>query len=537
MHTPQILTARQAAELLRDGDVVSVNSSSGLGCPDAVLAGIGERFDETHTPTRLTSIHPLAAGDMWGIKGIDHLAKPGLLARVIAGSYPSGPSSAEPPQIWQMIERNELQAYNFPAGVIFGLHRAGAAKQPGLLTKVGLDVFADPRWSGGRMNDATPAGFVRHTECNGEDWLFYDAIVPDVAIIRATTADTTGNLTFEEEASPLGALDLAYSAHNNGGIVIAQVKYIAEAGSLNPRDVLVPGILVDAIVAAPDQLQTTQTEYDPAISGGMRRPLTSLEPIPFGIEKIMARRAATELRSGEIANLGFGVSALVPHILVEEGLPSAISWVIEQGAIGGVPLLDFVFGVAQNPDAIMASADQFTLLQGGGFQHCLMSFLEIDRHGSVNVHSLPKRRHVTAGVGGFADITSSAPAIIFVGSFTAGRRDIAVDDGALRIESDGPYTKFVNEVDSPTFSGPRALATGQHVLYVTERAVLELRPEGLTVIEIAPGVDLEHDVLAKADFPLLVDDDLRIMDSALFRPDPVGLSLAPLAAHPRIQAL
>ncbi|MFC9840583.1 acyl CoA:acetate/3-ketoacid CoA transferase [Rhodococcus sp. NPDC127530] len=537
MHTPRVLSARHAADLVQDGDIVTVSSSSGLGCPDAVLGGLGQRYEETQSPKNLTSVHPIAAGDMWGIKGIDHIARPGLLSRVVAGSYPSGPSSAEPPRIWQMIENNEIEAYNLPSGVLYQLHRAAAAKQPGVLTKVGLDTFVDPRISAGRMNTVTPDAFVRVHEFDGQEWLFYDALIPNVAIIRATTADTHGNLTFEEEASPLGALDLAYAAHNNGGIVIAQVKYLADGGSLSPQAVQVPGILVDALVLAPDQLQTTQTQYDPAISGELRRPLSTLAPVPFTLEKIMARRAAAELQSGEIANVGFGVSALVPHVLVEEGLANAVSWVIEQGPVGGVPLLDFVFGVAQNPDAIMQSSDQFTLLQGGGFEHTLLSFLEIDQHGNVNVHSLPKRRHVTAGVGGFADITSAAPSIVFVGSFTAGRRDIGIEGGALQIRADGPHTKFVKEVDSPTFSGKRALANGQKVLYVTERAVLELRPEGLTVIEIAPGVDLQRDILDKSEFDLLVDPDMKTMAPELFSPHVQGLTLTPLPAHPRMQAL
>lgn len=537
MHTPRILTARQAADLIHDGDTITVSSSSGLGCPDAVLAGIGTRFDETRSPAGITSVHSIAAGDMWGIKGIDHLARPGLLRRVVAGSYPSGPSSAEPPAIWQMIENNEVEAYNFPSGILFQLHRAAAAKQPGVLSQVGIDTFVDPRVGAGRMNTITPDAYVRVQEIDDQEWLFYEALVPDVAVIRATTADTHGNLTFEEEASPLGALDLAYAAHNNGGVVIAQVKYLAEGGSLAPQAVRVPGILVDAIVVVPDQLQTTQTPYDPAISGELRRPLSTLDPVPFSLEKIMARRAAAELRSGEIANIGFGVSALVPHVLVEEGLPQAVSWVIEQGAVGGVPLLDFVFGVSQNPDAIMQSSDQFTLLQGGGFEHSLLSFLEIDRHGNVNVHSLPKRRHVTAGLGGFVDITTGAPSIVFVGSFTAGRRDIGIGNGRLDIRADGPHTKLVADVDSPTFSGRRAIEKGQRVLYVTERAVLELRPAGITVVEIAPGVDLQRDVLDRSEFELLVDPDLRTMASGLFSPDRMGLILDLQPAHSRIRAL
>ncbi|PPF77509.1 acyl CoA:acetate/3-ketoacid CoA transferase [Subtercola sp. Z020] len=520
-----ILTPREAADLVSDEDTVSVSSSSGLGCPDATLAGIGLRFAETGSPRNITSVHPIAAGDTSGITGVDHLAEPGLLRRIIAGSLPSGPSSITPPKIWAMVEENRVEAFNLPSGVIYQMHRAGAARQPGVLTTVGLDTFVDPRRQGARMNDTTPHDLIEVTERRGEEWLFFEALRPDVAIIRATTADEGGNLSFEEEASPLGALDLAYAAHNNGGLVIAQVKRLASAGSIPPQSVRVPGILVDAIVVVPDQMQTTNTFYDPAISGQLRRPLSALEAPAFSLEKIMARRAALELRDGEIVNLGFGVSALVPHILLEEGHADAVSWVIEQGAVGGIPLLDFVFGVAQNPDAIMPSSDQFTLLQGAGFDRTLLSFLEIDQEGSVNVHYLPGRRHVTAGVGGFADITSAARNIVFVGSLTAGRRDIAITDGRLDIRRDGPHTKLVNKVQQVTFSGRRALETGQRVTYITERAVLELRPSGLTVVEVAPGANLERDVLDRSEFPLAVAPDLRQMDARLFRPGPLGLEL------------
>jgi len=534
MSPTPVLTARQAADLIDDGDVVTVSSSSALNCPDAVLRGIGERFEETRTPRGLTTIHPIAAGDMYGVKGVDHVARPGLLARVVAGSYPSGPSSAEPPAIWSMIENGEVEAYNLPSGVLFQMHRAVAAHQPGVFTHVGMGTFIDPRQDGGRMNETTPRDIVELREVDGVEYLFYRAIVPDVAIVRATTADEHGNLTFEDEGSPLGALDQAYAARNNGGIVIAQVKRLASAGSLDPQQVRVPGILVDAIVVDPDQTQTTATVYDPAISGRLRRPLSGLPPVAHGLEKVIARRAARELATGETVNLGFGVSALVPHVLLEEGHAGSVSWVLEQGAVGGVPLLDFAFGCSQNPDAIMQSVDQFTLLQGGGFGHSLLSFLQIDRFGNVNVHHLQRRRHVTAGVGGFADITASAPRIVFMGSFTAGRRDIGLTGAGLEIRDDGPYTKLVQDVSSVTFNGRQALERGQQVLYVTERCVIELRPEGLTVVEVAPGVDLEQDVLARSDVPLLVADDVRAMDPALFAPGPIGLDLRPACRHPRL---
>jgi acyl CoA:acetate/3-ketoacid CoA transferase len=520
-----VISPTEAGALIPDDAVVTVSSSSGLGCPDTVLRGIGERFAATGSPARLTTIHPIAAGDMSGIKGIDHLVQPGLLRRVLAGSYPSGPSSMEPPLIWQAIERDEVEAYNLPSGVLFQMHRAGAAGQPGVFTHVGLDTFVDPRHQGGRMNDCTDTDVVRVEELDGAEWLFYPAVRPDVAVIRASTADEYGNLTYEDEGSALGALDQAYATHNNGGLVIAQVRRLAAGGSLRPQDVRVPGILVDAVVVDAHQLQTTGTEYDPALSGEIRRPITTLEPTPWSLEKVIARRAAHEIRPGEIVNLGFGISALVPRILVEEGLADQVTWVIEQGAVGGVPLTDFAFGCAMNPHALMQSADQFTLLQGAGFDRAMLSFLEIDEEGSVNVHALPDRRHVTAGVGGFADITSRARAITFGGNFTAGRRDVGVEDGRLVIRSDGRLPKLVKRVTEVTFSGRRARAQGQQVQYVTERCVLELRDDGVTVVEVAPGVDLQRDILDRAAFPLLVASDVAPMDARLFDPDPLGLRL------------
>jgi propionate CoA-transferase len=523
-----VLSSLEAGALIADGAIVTVSSSSGLGCPDAVLCGIGERFAATGSPSGITTVHPIAAGDMSGMRGIDHLVRPGLLRRVVAGSYPSGRSTQQPPLIWQAIENDEIEAYNLPSGVLFQMHRAGAAAQPGVFTQVGLDTFIDPRRGGGRMNARTTEQLVRVERLDGEEWLFYPALRPDVAVIRASTADEWGNLTYEDEGSMLGALDQAYAAHNHGGIVIAQVRRLAAGGTLAPRDVRVPGILVDAIVIDAHQWQTTDTPYDPALSGELRRPLSAVEPVGWSVEKVIARRAALELRAGEIVNLGFGISALIPQILVEEGLGDEVTWVIEQGAVGGIPLTDFAFGCAVNPQALMPSIDQFTLLQGGGFDHAMVSFLEIDRLGNVNVHYLPGRRHVTAGVGGFADITSRAPSIVFSGAFTAGQRDISITDGRLVIRTDGSHPKCVSEVQEVSFSGPRALALGQSVLYVTDRCVMELRAEGVTVTEIAPGVDLQADVLAKADFELRVAEDLREMEARLFRAEPLRLALGPV---------
>jgi propionate CoA-transferase len=524
----KIISAERAAELIPDGAIVTVSSSSGLGCPDAVLAAIGARFDRSGSPRQITTLHPIAAGDMYGIKGIDHLAKPGLLKTIVAGSYPSGPSTAEPPLIWQMIGANTVAAYNIPSGILFDMHRDAAAKRPGVFTKVGLDTFVDPERQGCAMNAAAAEPVVKKVSLEGEEWLFFKAIIPQVAIIRATTADERGNLTYEHEGAYLGSLDQALAVRNNGGIVIAQVKRVAKAGTLKPHDVFVPGILVDHIVVAPDQMQTTQTAYDPAISGEIFRPLDSFRVPPFDVPKVIARRVAMELRHGTAVNLGFGISANVPRILLEEGLHGAVTWVIEQGAVGGVPLLDFQFGCASNAEAIVPSPYQFTYFQGGGFDCSLLSFLQIDRFGSVNVSKLSARPHVTAGAGGFVDITSSAKKIVFSGTFNAGAK-LAVENAAIRIDKEGKVKKLVPEVEHVSFSGRRAVAQGQEITYVTERCVMKLTPDGVMVTEIAPGIDLERDVLAQSDFPLIVANDLTVSPDRLYRPEPIGLALGAAA--------
>lgn len=518
-------TAEFAARAIPDNATIAVNSSSGLCCPDAVLAAIGERFERDGAPRNLTTIHPIAAGDMFGTKGVDHIARTGLLSRIIGGSYPSGPSNAEPPLIWQMITADQIEAYNIPSGIVFDILREAAGKRPGVLTKVGLDTFVDPDREGGAMNAAAAKNpIVRHMQFEGEDWLYFPAIAPDVAIIRATTADENGNLSFEQEGAYLGAMEMALAAHNNGGTVIAQVKRVAAAGSIRPHDVHVPGILVDIVVEAPDQLQTTATPYDPAISGEVTRALSSFSNAEFNVGKVIARRVAQELHAGWAVNIGFGISANVPRILVEEDLHGAVTWVIEQGAVGGIPLLDFKFGCSANAEAFVPSPHQFCYFQAAGFDASLLSFLEVGRDGSVNVSRLPAIPHRTAGAGGFVDITARARKIVFSGNFNAGAR-MCVVDGQLRIDREGKTAKFVEEVNQVSFSGKRAQQQNQDVTYVTERCVIRLIEGRLVVTEIAPGLDLKRDVLDQTAGTLAVSDDLKIMEGALFRPEPFGLQL------------
>ena len=522
---PKIVSASEAARHIADGSVVAVNSSSGLNCPDAILAAMGERFDCEKAPRNLTMIHPIAAGDMFGIKGINHIAREGLIGRVIAGSYPSGPSTSEPPLIWQMITGNTIPAYNVPSGIVFDMMREAAAKRPGVITKVGLETFVDPANEGCAMNEkAAAAPIVKKITFENDEWLYFPVITPNVSIIRGSTCDRRGNMTFGQEGAYLGAMELALAARNTGGIVIAQVRKVVENDTLKPHDVRVPGILVDYIVEVPDQWQTTQTPYDPTISGEETRPLESFDLMEFGTGKVIARRVAQELQQGWAVNLGFGVSANVPRIFIEEGLHGQCTWVIEQGAVGGVPLLEFQFGCSSNAEAFVPSAYQFTYFQAAGFDCSLLSFLQIDADGSVNVSKLAARPHVTAGAGGFVDITTRAKRIIYSGFFNAGAK-MDIVDGKLRIDKEGKVKKLVNTLDQISFSGKRGKRQKQDVTYVTERCVLKLTDEGIMVTEIAPGVDLQTDILEQSEFPLLVSPNLKTMDANLFAPEKMGLKL------------
>ncbi|MDO5606488.1 MAG: CoA-transferase [Paracoccus sp. (in: a-proteobacteria)] len=518
----KLVSAADAAARIPDGAVVTVSSSSALGCPDLVLRAIGERFRAEGHPRDLTTLHPIAAGDMYGVRGIDHIAQDGLLTRVIAGSYPSGPSSLPMPEIWRMVVEDRVAAYNVPSGIMFDMHRDVAARRPGVLTQIGLETFVDPLREGCAMNArAAGAPIVSRVEFGGTTWLHFPNIVPQVCILRATTADEHGNLTYEHEGAYLGGLDQAIATRNHGGLIIAQVRRVTARGSLRPHDVRVPGHLVDLIVIDPDQKQTTETPHDPAISGEIIRPWSSFSLAEHGVEKVIARRAAMELRAGMSANLGFGISAMVPRILLEEGHPQAVTWVIEQGAVGGMPLTGFAFGCASNADAFMPSPNQFSYFQGGGFDMSFLSFLEVDAEGNVNVSKLGKKPYLTAGCGGFVDITANARKIVFSGWFEAGA-EIGLSAQGLHVARPGKFTKFVPEVEHVTFSGRRARELGQDVIYVTERCVIRLTAEGLIATEIMPGIDPERDIVAASGGRVQIAPQAEVMPLALLRDGPMG---------------
>jgi acyl CoA:acetate/3-ketoacid CoA transferase len=519
-----ILTTDEAARLIPNGATVTISSSAAQLVPDKVLAGIEARFQAAGEPTDLTVVFPLAVGDSFGTIGLDRLAYPGLLKRLIGGSYVNGPASKPSPKIYSMIHAEQVEAYNFPLGPLLHLHRDIAAKKPGVISKIGLGTFVDPRDQGGRMNQTTPPDLVEVVHLLGEEWLLYRAFPIDVAIIRGTTADTHGNMTLEHEGTFMGVLPQAMAARNCGGKVIAQVKRVVAAGTLHPQMVKVPGILVDAIVVDPEQRQNTGITYDPAISGEIRTAQLPIEPAPLGPEKIIARRALMQIQPDDTVNLGFGISSLVPTIAFEESVYNLLDFTVEQGSISGLPLTGFAFGASHNPEAIIDSAAQFDLIDGGGVRVGCLAFAEVDGAGNANVSRLAAQPHVLAGAGGFIDLSQGLRKIIYCGTLTAGGLEVRAEAGRLRVVQDGRFQKFVTRTQHVTFNGRRAAEAGQEIWYITERCVFRLAKDGLVLVEVAPGVDVDADIRAKVGFPLQVADDCRPMDARLFRPEPMGLA-------------
>jgi acyl CoA:acetate/3-ketoacid CoA transferase len=519
-----ILTPDEAARLVPSGATVTVSSSAAQLVPEKVLEGLGARFLETGEPKGLTMVFPVAVGDSFGTVGMDRLAHPGMLKRLIGGSYANGPASKPAPKIYAMILNDEIEAYNFPLGVLMHLHRDIAAKKPGVITKIGLGTFVDPRDRGGRMNRVTPPDHVEVIQLKGEEWLLYASFPLDVALIRGTTADTSGNITTEHEGVCLAIQAQATAAHNCGGKVIAQVKRVVQAGTLDPQKIKVPGILVDAIVVDPDQRMNTGITYDPAISGEIRSAAFPVEPVALGPEKVIARRALLQIRPGEIVNLGFGISSLTPTMAFEEGVFDRLNFTVEQGAINGLPLTGFAFGASHNPEAIIDSPSQFDLIDGGGVDAGCLAFAEVDGSGNVNVSRLKAQPHVLAGAGGFINIAMATRKLIYCGTLMAGGLDVRIEDGRVRIAQEGKFQKFVGRVQDVTFNGRQGAEQGQEVWYVTERGVFRLDREGLLLVEVAPGVDLDRDIRAKVGFPLRVAPECREMDARIFRPEPMGLA-------------
>ncbi|OAI30472.1 acyl CoA:acetate/3-ketoacid CoA transferase [Methylosinus sp. R-45379] len=511
----KVITADEAIALISENDVLTTTGFVQSCIPEALHAALEKRFVETGGPSGLTLIMTAGAGDSKGL-GTGRLHHEGLLRRVIAGNF------GRMPKVAQAAAENKILGYNLPQGVISQLYRACAAGQPGLFSKVGLYTYVDPRFGGGRVNEVTTEEIVKHVVIDEEEWLFYTATKIDVAFIRGTSADPSGNISMEKEALTLDVLAQAMAAHNNGGIVIAQVERIVEAGSIRPKDVKVPGILVDCVVVA-DQPELHRMNYgimyNPALAGEIRVPVESMAKMPLDARKIIARRAAFELPPNGVVNLGVGAPEGIAAVANEEKLTPFITLTTEAGAIGGVLASGSSFGSATNADSIIDQNTQFDFYDGGGLDMTCLGMAECDEQGNVNTSRFGGRLN---GCGGFINISQNARSVVFAGTFTAGGLDIAIQDGEVKILKEGRARKFLKFVEQVTFSGKYAQKREQPVIYVTERCVFQLTKEGLELIEIAPGIDIERDILPHMDFKPIVKHPI-LMDKRIFVDEPMGL--------------
>jgi len=517
------ITADEAAHLIEDGDAILISGSGGgHAVPEALLAAVERRFLAERKPLGLTSVSVVGVGDRADL-GASHLAHEGLLKRAVTSAL------VDSPGLVRLAAADKIEAYTLPQGVLSQLMRDMAAGRPGLLTKTGLHTFVDPRQQGARQSPRTPPDFVEVVNLVGEEWLFFKPVPVSVAFLRGTTADEDGNITMEEEAVLGEMLAMAQATRRAGGIVIVQVKRMARRGALPGKEVKIPGILVDFVVVDAEQRQTYATYYDPSYSGELRIPDGDIKSLPFGPRKVIVRRAAMELFPGAVCNLGAGVSTGLSTVAAEEGLLDAVILTNEQGLIGGAPIMGRDSGGGQNFSAMIEQPAQFDFYDGGGLDLAFLSFAEVDAEGNVNVSRFGDR---IIGVGGFINISQNAKCVIFSGTLTAGDLDIAWEDGKTIIRKEGRLQKFVPQLEQICYRASMGRAWGQVALFVTERAVFRVGPRGLELVEIAPGLDPERDVISKMGFRPIVSNELKPMDPRIFRPDRMGLT-TDIHAKPR----
>ena len=515
MKKVRVLTAEEAALLVNDGDTIATGGFVSCACPEALSKALEKRFLETGHPRDLTLFFAAGQGHRDGTGG-DHYGHEGMVKRVIGGHWDRAP------KLGDLALSNKIEAYNLPQGVISHMYRDIAAHNIGTITHVGLYTFADPRNGGGKLNDCTTEDLVKVINIEGKELLLYKGFPINVVFLRASYADEYGNCTVHREIGPIDVTAMAQACKNSGGKVIVQVEKIVQGGSLDPKLVAIPGIYVDSIVVGSieDNEQCLGMPYDGSLTGEFRIPVDAIPPIPLDAKKIIARRAAMELVPNAITNLGIGMPEGVAAVAAEEGLEGMVL-TTEAGTIGGIPAGGKDFGVTINPDCILDQPYQFDFYDGGGLDVAFLGLAQADKKGNINVSKFGPK---IAGCGGFINITQNAKKVVYCGTFTAGGLKIGVEDGELQILQEGDSQKFLDEVEQITFSGDYAIEKGQPVLYITERAVFALTPEGVELKEIAPGVDLQKDILDQMGFAPIMKD-IKTMDNRIFREETMGLTL------------
>jgi propionate CoA-transferase len=514
----RLIAVEEAVGAISDGATVMVGGSgAGHAVPQLFIDTLARVYRRQGHPRDLTTVRVVGIGD-FGQRGFSQLALPGLMRRTI------GSNIGNEPALGEMVAAGRLEAYSFPQGVLSQLCREIAAGRPGLLTAVGLDTYVDPRQGGGKQGTAVQ-DLVEVVELAGQEWLFFRAFPIDVAVIRGSVIDEDGNLSLEDEAIDGEMLAMAMAAHNSGGKVIAQARRLVARGSLPPRRIKVPGALIDLAYLDPEQTQTYLTGYSPFYAGQLRTPTPTTHPlgpqVPLDSRKAIARRSLLEFRPGDICNLGFGISQSIGAIAAEEGVADRLVLTVEQGVFGGVPAGGQDGGAGVNQQAIIDQPSMFDFYDGGGLDVASLSFAEVDAEGNVNVHAFEGRLR---GPGGFPNISARTRRLCFVGTFTAGGFSADLGTGRLVIEKEGSTPKFVPKVREVTFSARMARLRQQQVRYITERAVFSLEEDGVTLIEVADGIDAEHDVIAHMGFRPHMGVRVGRMDPRIFAPGLMGLA-------------
>lgn len=510
---PQILSARQAIDYIEDNDVVAVSGAGGgIVDPYALINALHDRYVETQSPKNLTLWHSTGLGDR-GEKGMSPLALDGLVKRVIGGHW------GQSPKLAQMASDNKIEAYNFPQGIMAQLARTAAAGQPGILSKVGLGTFIDPRVEGGKLNEVTKEELIQVMNVGAQEYLYYPVVPMNVCLIRATTADTEGYASMEDEITYIDVLQLAQAVHNNGGTVILQVKRVVKAGTLHPKSVKIPGFLVDAIVVEPNQEQLYNGS-DRFFSGDYIADDSDVNILPLDQRKVVARRALMEVKPGYVGNVGVGIADGIGNVAREEGVSDLFTLTVETGPVGGATAQGIFFGATVNARAIMDMPAQFDFYDGGGLDVAFLSFAELDENGDVNVHKFNGK---IMGTGGFVNIVAGSKKVVLCGTLRAGKLLTTVANGKITIDQEGKFEKMIKKVESVTFGAKQAALQGQEVIYITERAVFKLLDGKVVLIEIAPGMDLQKDIIDQMGFVPVVSKDLKEMDACIFKEEKMNI--------------